>query len=87
MPHQHAAIKWLRQTKKRTLKNQALKDNLEYLLRQLKKALAANDKNKASELAQKLSQALDKAAAKHVLHRNNAARKKSRLMKKVNALK
>lgn len=87
MPHQHAAVKWLRKTKKRTIKNQALKDNLEYLLRQLKKTLVAKDKTKALEIAQKLSQALDKAATKHIIHKNNAARKKSRIMKKVNVLK
>jgi small subunit ribosomal protein S20 len=87
MPHKHAAIKWLRKTKKRTIKNQSTKDGLEYLLRQLKKALEAKDKTKTAEIAKKLSQALDKAAEKRLIHKNNAARKKSRIMKKVNSLK
>jgi small subunit ribosomal protein S20 len=87
MPHKQAAIKWLRKTKKRTVKNNALKANLDFLGRQLQKALATKDKTKANEIAKKLAQALDKTAEKNVLHPNNAARKKSRMMKKVNALK
>jgi small subunit ribosomal protein S20 len=87
MPHKHAAIKWLRKTKKRTVINKGVKDGMEYLLRQLKKALEAKDKTKANEIAKKLAKALDKAAQKNVLKKNNAARKKSRMMKKVNALK
>ncbi|MDD5290357.1 MAG: 30S ribosomal protein S20 [Patescibacteria group bacterium] len=87
MPHKHAAVKWLRKTKKRTVKNNSLKANLEFLARQLEKAILAKDKTKTDELARKLVQALDKAAEKRVLHQNNAARKKSRMMKKVNGLK
>lgn len=87
MPQKKAAEKALRQTKKHTLNNNLVRQNIDYLLRQFKKALAANDKAKADDFAKKLIQTFDKATKKHILHRNNAARKKSRVMKKVNAMK
>jgi len=84
MPQTKSAAKALRQTKKRTLRNKKIKHNLDYLLRQFKKALSANDKIKIEEFSKKLVKALDKAAQKNVIKKNTAARKKSRLMKKIN---
>lgn len=87
MPHKKAASKWLRKTKKRTVANQKVKDGIEYLARQLKKALDAKDKAKAIELVKQLAKAVDKASEKNILKKNKAARIKSRNMKKVNAVK
>jgi len=87
MPQQKNAAKALRQIKKRTAKNNQIKAGLDVLERSFKKALTGNDKNKAEEIAKKLSQAIDKAAQKKVLKKNTAARQKSRMMKKVNVMK
>jgi len=87
MPQMKAAEKALRQTKKRTVKNNQIKKNLDYLLRSFKKAINAKDGQKSQEIAKQLAKALDKAAQKQVIKKNNAARKKSRLMKKVKAIK
>lgn len=87
MPQMKAAEKALRQTKKRTLKNNQIRKNLDYLERNFKKAIIAKDQQKAQEIVKQLVKALDKAAQKQVIKKNNAARKKSRVMKKVRAVK
>jgi len=87
MPQMKAAEKALRQTKKRTVKNNQIRKKLDYLLRSFKKAINAKDGQKSQEIAKQLAKALDKAAQKQVIKKNNAARKKSRLMKKVKAIK
>lgn len=86
MPIKHAAKKALRQAKKRTAYNKAIKDNLVWLERQFLKTIGAKDQKKAKELLLKLQQSFDKAAIKKVVKKNRASRKKSRLTKKFNAL-
>jgi len=87
MPQTKSAKKELKKTIKRTAKNKVAKNNLDYLFHNFKKALAAKDKKKIQELNKKITKALDKAAKKNIIHANKAARKKSRLMKKVNMIK
>jgi len=87
MPQLKQSAKRLRQSIKRGQKNKIVKDSLEYLFRQFKKSIIANDKAKAEDWSTKLIKAIDKAAQKNIIKKNTAARKKSRLMKKVNALK
>ncbi|WP_124727852.1 30S ribosomal protein S20 [Staphylospora marina] len=55
----------------------------------VKKFLVALEQNQdnAAELLQQATRALDKAVTKGLIHKNAAARKKSRLMKKFNAVK
>ncbi len=83
MPNKAAAIKALRQTKKRTLRNNAVKDELK---RTLKKARRMSDVKsaEAQALLKKTVQMVDKAVRKKVLKKNAAARVKSRLMKSWN---
>jgi small subunit ribosomal protein S20 len=50
-------------------------------------AVTAGDVKKASDELNKTVQRLDKVAAKRTIHKNTAARKRSRLTKKLNALK
>ena len=87
MPQTKSAKKSLRQTERRTVRNNQIRKNLDYLWRQFKKALNNNDKAKIDELTKKLIKALDKAAQKNVIHKNKVARNKSRMIKKVNNLK
>ena len=87
MPQKKSAEKALRQIKKRTERNDLVKKNLDYLFRNFKKAINNNDGAKAEELSKKIIKSLDKSAKKNIIKKNTAARKKSRMMKKVNDLK
>lgn len=55
-------------------------------MKQLKKAIAAGDKAKADGLVPELMKMADKAAKHRTIHPNKAARIKSRLMKRLQAL-
>ncbi len=83
MPQTQSAKKALRQTKTRTERNLLVKKNLNYLLRNFKKALESGDKTKTQELSKKLIKSFDKAAQKNVIHKNASARKKSGVMKRI----
>jgi len=82
-----SAIKQIRQSEKRRLRNRV---HLSSARTQLKRARAALQTGKVADAetaAKRAMQALDRAAQKGVIHPNNAARRKSRLMKALNALK
>jgi small subunit ribosomal protein S20 len=76
LPNIKAAIKWQRQTERRTLRNLDLKTRLKTLFKKAK----ANPEQAAVVEAQ-----FDKAARKGVIHPNKAARKKARLARAVRA--
>ena len=74
MPILKSAIKKLKQDKKRTRVNKVYRESLRLAVKQARKEKSA----KAVKLAYS---ALDKAAQQKVIHKNKAARLKSRLMK------
>jgi len=76
VPNIKAAVKWVRQSEKRTLRNLDTKTRLKTFF---KKAKAANDPAVTSSVEAQF----DKAARKGIIHPNKAARKKSRLAKAV----
>ncbi|MGN0691879.1 MAG: 30S ribosomal protein S20 [Oscillospiraceae bacterium] len=78
MPNIKSAKKRVKVIKAKTLKNKMIKSNLKTVLKNANTEDAA-----AIKLAIKK---VDQAAAKGILHKNNAARKKSQLAKKLNAL-
>ena len=78
MPNIKSAKKRVKVIKAKTLKNKMIKSNLKTVLKNANTEDAA-----AIQLAIKK---VDQAAAKGILHKNNAARKKSQLAKKLNAL-
>lgn len=80
-------MKRLRQSEKRAEENKKIKANIDYLFRQLKKTLSEGNKEKATEYAGKLTKAIDKSIKRNIYKKNSAARAKSKMMKKVNALK
>lgn len=86
MPIKRAAEKALRQTKKRRARNLDVLKNIKNLAINYRKTLEKKDKAKAGELAKTLIKAYDKALANGYIKKNTASRKKSRLMKKLNAL-
>ena len=79
-------MKALRQAKKRTLRNQKVKEGISFLRRSVRKAMESKDVKKAQELVKSTIKAVDKAVQNKVLKRNTGGRIKSRLMKKLNAM-
>ncbi|MDO8625873.1 MAG: 30S ribosomal protein S20 [Candidatus Magasanikbacteria bacterium] len=84
MPNKAAGRKALRQTKKHFAWNTARKEAFKTAIKKALKAASGDEAKKLVVVAQK---ALDKAAKRGVIKKNAAARKISRLMKKVAALK
>jgi small subunit ribosomal protein S20 len=81
MPQRRAAKKDLRQNKKRRERNLAIEQKIKVALKKFKKALENSDSALRQQALRDVCQILDKAAAKNIIHKNKAARKKSRLSK------
>ena len=79
-------IKRIKTNEKARQRNQAIKSSLKTAIRKTREAVEAGDTAKAQELARAASRQLDKAVSKGVIHKNQAANKKSALAKKVNDL-
>jgi small subunit ribosomal protein S20 len=79
-------IKRIKTNEKARQRNQAVKSSLKTAIRKTREAIEAGDTAKAEELARAASRQLDKAVSKGVIHKNQAANKKSALSKKVNDL-
>ncbi|KEI44168.1 30S ribosomal protein S20 [Saccharopolyspora rectivirgula] len=79
-------IKRIRTNERNRLRNKAVKSSVKTAIRKVREAAAAGDKDKAIELQRAAARALDKAASKGVIHKNQAANKKSALAKLVNNL-
>jgi len=86
MPIKKAAIKDLRQNKKRAKRNQKTKSDITALIRKVRKTIEKKDSAKAAEWLKQAIKQIDRAAQKGILKKNTAARKKSRLSKAVKAL-
>jgi small subunit ribosomal protein S20 len=86
MPIKKSAKKYMRVTAKKTAKNAKVKGAFRSASKKTVEAIAKGDKALAKEWFQKTAKALDKAAQKKVIHKNTAARKKSRLNKQIKSL-
>jgi small subunit ribosomal protein S20 len=80
-----SAIKQTRQEPKRTLRNRMVKTKMRTYLKKAQVAVAQDNKEAAEAAVLAAISQIDKAAQKGVIHRNNAARHKARLMKHLNA--
>jgi len=84
MPIKSAAKKHLRSSRKRYLKNSAVKVQLRRAIKKAKEAMEKSGNTpKVQELIKKAIKTIDRAAQKKVIKKNNAARKKRRLFKKL----
>ncbi len=70
----------------KALQNQMIKSQLKTIVKKFNAAVDANDKTLASELYRLTVKKIDQAVAHGVLHKNNAAHKKSALTIKYNAM-
>jgi small subunit ribosomal protein S20 len=71
---------------RRRLRNQSVKSSLRTAVRGFREAIDAGEKEKAAELLDATNRKLDKAASKGVIHKNQAANKKSALTVALNKL-
>lgn len=79
-----AAIKDIRTSERRRKVNQVHRSRARTFIKQTRKLIEAGELDEAQAMAGRAASALDKAAKKHAIHPNNAARRKSRLMKLLN---
>ena len=79
-------IKRIRTNEKRRQRNLAIKSELKTLVRKTREAVEAGDKEAAIEALRVASRKLDKAVSKGVIHRNQAANRKSKLARRVQSL-
>lgn len=79
-------IKRNRQTLVRTERNKAVRSGVKTALRKFRTAVEAGDADQAREAYRDATATLDKAVSKGVLHKNNAANKKSRMAKALERL-
>jgi len=82
-----SAIKKARQIEKRYKRNRFYRTRVKNVIKEVRLAVASKSLEEAEKALNKAIPIISKAASKGVLHRRNAARKISRLMKKVNILK
>ncbi len=79
-------IKRNKQNEKRRLRNKSVKSSLKTAIRKFNEATAAGDAETATALMRDASRKLDKAATKGVIHKNQAANRKSAIAKKAASL-
>jgi small subunit ribosomal protein S20 len=79
-------IKRIATNKKAQERNKAVKSELKTAVRHTREAIAAGDKAKAEAALTNAAKKLDKAVSKGVIHKNQAANRKSAIAKQVAAL-
>lgn len=84
MPNIKSAIKRVKTSEKSKAQNITVKSTMRTAVKKAEAAIVNNDTEAKASFALAASK-LDKAAAKGLIHKNKAARKKARLMKKLNA--
>jgi small subunit ribosomal protein S20 len=78
-------IKRNKQNEKRRLRNKSVKSSLKTAIRKFNEATQAGDTETATVLMRDASRKLDKAASKGVIHRNQAANRKSSIARRLPA--
>jgi small subunit ribosomal protein S20 len=78
--------KRIKTNERRRLRNKSVKSELHTAVRGFRAAVESGDKEKAAELLASTSRKLDKAVSKGVIHKNQAANRKSGLASALNKL-
>ena len=86
MANTRSALKRIRTSEKRRVRNMAVRTGVRTAVKTTRTALAGSDVQEARASLARAIQLLDKAVTKGVVHKNAAARKKSRLTRQLNAL-
>ena len=85
MPNIKSAKKRVLVIEKKTAVNKAVKSALKTQIKKFLAAVTAGNKEEATKLYPETVSAIDSAASKGILHKNNAANKKAKLAQKLNA--
>ena len=86
MPNIISSERSVKTDAERRARNFAVRSTIKTVSRKVLESVTAGNSDEAKALMVKASRTIDKAAAKGVVHKNSAARKKSRLALKLNAL-
>ena len=86
MPNTKSAQKRLRQNSAQNLRNRGVKSAVRTQVKKVRQAVAAGDKDASQTEFRLAAKKLDQAAARNVIHKNAAARTKSRLAKQIKQL-
>ena len=86
MANSPQARKRARQSVKRNLHNRGYRSSIRTSIKALLKAISAEDKDAAVLAQKRATSIIDKGCGKGLMHKNNAARLKSRLNKRVQVL-
>ena len=81
-----SALKRAKKAKVRALRNRMVKSSLKTSIKRFEEAVQKANVEEAKSFLNKAIKLIDKAAAKGVIHQNNAANKKSRLTKIFNKI-
>ena len=79
MPNMKAAVKALRQSEARRVVNRHMKEKVKSGMKEMRKLAAAKNVDELKKKLPEMMSVIDKATKQHLLHANNAARKKSAL--------
>ena len=86
MANTKSAIKRLRSAERRRLRNRVYRGSARTAVKKARDLMGTGRFEEAREAVHAATIALDKAAAKGIIHKNNAARRKSRLMQQLNQM-
>lgn len=85
MAHSPSALKRWRQNERRRARNKAVRSAIRTEIKKARTVIATTSEGDARPVLAEAEAALDRAARRHVIHPNTAARHKSRLMRRMNA--
>lgn len=86
MANHKSALKKNRKDEERRIRNRFYKTRMKNVVKAVETAVNQQDRDQAQEALHAAVSTIDRVASKGVIHKNKAARQKSRLTKKVNAL-
>ena len=87
MANHRSALKRIRTSEKSRQRNRVVRGSTRSTVRRARSLVDKNQLGEAETAVQSAISALDRAASKGVIHKNNAARRKSRLMRQLNQAK
>ncbi|NLC87857.1 MAG: 30S ribosomal protein S20 [Clostridiaceae bacterium] len=86
MPNIKSAMKRVSVIEKKTLRNNMIKSSYRTAVKKFEQAIEAGNKEEATKLFTDATKKIDQACSKGVIVKNTAARKKSNMSKKLNAI-
>ncbi len=86
MANHKSAIKKMRQDEVRRIRNKSYKTRVKNVVKAVETAIEAQDREAAEQAFQEAIPTIDRVAGKGIIHKNKAARKKSRLARRIHVL-